>query len=401
MHVALRKLLISPSLYTTIFMAIGGVALSGANLILAKLLSAEAFGNVVLFQALASVAIGLAPLGVDSLIVRGEIGVDRRILSRTVIFACAFTVLLWGANLAFENLPMEIDDILLIGLACLGGAIAKLFTANEQSKEKFWMAQLISQAPYFAFLIFSALLIFFQSPTWQLGALAFVLGQFIGAALGYAVFARNAPDTRTALPGLWLRAVSFLGVLASMLLLSQLERLVIAGYLGLEAVATFGVAAALILAPYRILAAGIGFTLMPRLAANPSKSIRRALFRHELFVAAISSILGGLILVLLAPAVISAIYQDKYTVSLILLISLIIAGLIRTAYGFVSASMGGIGNTRMLHKFNLFGWLGTGVAALAAVSMTSLGLPGVIAGVSLGWLIRIVAGLILMRESST
>jgi len=398
MRARFLRLFSSPSLYSAILMATGGVALACANLILAKVLDINDFGRVVLFQAMASIAIGVAPLGVDSLLVRRELGFSRKLLSRIPIIACSLAILFACGDFLFDNRRTTIDEALLFGLACFGGGIARLAICSEQSRERFWHGQLISQAPYLCFLLFSIVLLFIESPTWRLGLVAFVLGQLIGAALGFAITEENhfgEPGMTSA--GFRSRAFSFLAIFLSVLLLSNLERLVVAGCLGLEAVATFGVAATLIVSPYRILAAGIGFTLMPRLVKKPSGSIKRKLLLEEVLVATVFGVLGGILLLLLAPLLISTLYEDKFRVPPILLICLLISGLIRTAYGIVSASVGGIGDTRTLRQFNLYGWLGTGVAAVAAILLSSVGPSGVVVGVGLGWVIRIFAGLILMR----
>ena len=372
------------------------------NLAFAGMLSSEDFGRLTLFQAVLFIGVGLAPLGLDSLVVRREIEAVRTAMVGASVAAIVTAILIVVAAKALYDFGTW--SIALIAVACLVGAVARIYAAFEQAVVRLPRSQLISQAPHLCYGLAALLLLAGDWRDWRVAALVLVAGYVVSAGIGWVMFRSG---TRRFSPGsgrsiqtfsreMWRRAFTFAGILASLLLLSQVERLVVARFSTLEDLATFGVAVAIVGSPYRLLGSGIGYALMPRLRQEASAAGRRRLLRAELYLALILGGGGGGVLIVAARPLIESLYGGKYDVTVGLIVAIVLVGFVRLLYGCASAAVSALGETPQLRSFNVLGWVGTLVAVVSAVALSSYGLVGVVAGAGLGWLVRLAAATVLV-----
>jgi Na+-driven multidrug efflux pump len=73
-----------------------------------------------------------------------------------------------------------------------------------------------------------------------------------------------------------------------------------------------------------------------------------------------------------------------------------VAGLAKVLNAFSKATVTALASARELSLVNILGWASVAVAAVAASAAAGpWGLPGVIYGVGLGWLVRAIAALVV------
>ncbi len=77
--------------------------------------------------------------------------------------------------------------------------------------------------------------------------------------------------------------------------------------------------------------------------------------------------------------------------------AIIAVGIVRLFYAVASAVVRALADARQLRQFNLLAWIGTALAAGAAIIFSGFGLVGVIAGAAVGWLVRLAAAVSLVR----
>jgi len=63
--------------------------------------------------------------------------------------------------------------------------------------------------------------------------------------------------------------------------------------------------------------------------------------------------------------------------------------------GLAQSAVSALAEPRELHLVSVLGWVSVGVAMLGAVAGARWGLPGVIYGVGLGWVMRALVGMVL------
>ncbi len=400
----LRSLLVvrrSPSVVTACWVGGGGVALMGGNLLLAGILPRQDFGRLILFQSLLFVGVGLAPLGLDSLIVRRELSPGRGTVA-AVLLAAAVTALLLGvAGSALYQLPLA--PIGLLAAGCLAGAMGRLYAASEQTALRFRRSQFVSQVPFLAYALGVLILWLGGVREWTVAAALLVGGHVMGGVAG-AGLQRLSPASpvRFSEPGVaalgraWPKALAFAGLMASLLVLNQMERLVAGRFLTLDDVATLGVALAIVGSPYRLLAGGIAYTLAPYLSYETRPVERLRLVRGEIRLAVFLGLAGGGVLLIVAEPVITTLYNGGYDVPRNLVLAIVTVGMLRLLYGCGSAAITALGQARQLAWLNLIGWIATAGAAAAAFSLSGYGLVGIVAGVGFGWAVRLTAAAALL-----
>jgi O-antigen/teichoic acid export membrane protein len=393
-----RMLARHPALRTMVLIASGGIALMLANVIYAKLLAPADFGQLVVLQAVTFVAMGLLPLGFDNLIVRKELRAPLRTVGMVLaIGLCLAPVLGWLGHAWFDTGPLFLVLVVCGGVA---GAATRLFAAIEQSELRFARSQIISQAPFVLFLGSAVFHDLGGTPSWQSAGTALVGSFVIAAASGYLSAGSTArPSTEgQGMRVLWLRALALTGIYGSLLLLNQMERLIAGGLLGMTQVGALGLATTLIASPLRLLSAGVGYTLMPRLKHSESSAERRRLLWQEFALAMAVGVPGAIVLLVIIPPLVEFLYGDKYRITHDLFVALTVLGLVRLNSGVVSAAINVLGNTRTLHVFNLTGWIAAALAAAAAFALSGFGSTGIVVGVTLGWLVRILYAAGLIRK---
>lgn len=396
------KLLRSDSIQATAWLGMGGVAFATANLVLAGSLEPADFGRLVLVQALASVAIGLAPLGMDQLAVRRELparwGSIRGVMASAAPVALVFGV---GTS-AWYSLP-AVAAVLVTGM-CLAGGVAAVCASFERSLVRVNRAMLITQTPHVVFAAGALAMRLGQSQDWRIGAAALAAGHVASVSIGLLAFSaihaasplRRAAWSRDERRRAWRTALTFVGIAASVYVLSQLERLLLPRLLSLTELATFSVAATLVGSPYKLLGNGIGYALVPRLRIASDARERRRLIRAELVLALLIGVGGGAALVVVAGPALRFLYGTKYPITPGLAAAIAGAGVVSLLYGAVSSAVYALGEGKHLSWFNGLGWAATASAVVGAVALSRFGLVGVVVGTSLGWVVRLGGAYLLL-----
>jgi O-antigen/teichoic acid export membrane protein len=165
--------------------------------------------------------------------------------------------------------------------------------------------------------------------------------------------------------------------------------------LPLEDLATYGVLAAIAGSLFRVLQMGVGYSLLPRLRAAPGvRERRRLLFKEARLVVAVATT-GSLFIWVATPQIEHWFLGGKYHLSAALVLAAVVTGFAKVLNGFAQSAVSALAEPRELHLVAVLGWVSVLVAALGAVAGARWGLPGVIYGVGLGWVMRASVGMVL------
>src|SRR5690606_26416945 len=134
-------------------------------------------------------------------------------------------------------------------------------------------------------------------------------------------------------------ALAYAGVVGATFGLVQLERLVLPPLLGLEALAVFGVLAAIVGSVFRVLLLAVGFTLVPDLrSARTIAKRRRVVLRESLAVGAVL-LATTVALWYMTPLVVHFFVGDKYVLAPLLIAASLAAGWFKVFSSFGRSSV--------------------------------------------------------------
>jgi hypothetical protein len=178
----------------------------------------------------------------------------------------------------------------------------------------------------------------------------------------------------------------------------QLERLLVPVTLGLEFLALFSVLASVAIFPFRLVTAGAGFSLVPKLRATTSAAVRRRLVRDELIP--LTLLLAGATscVFLLAPVATTMVTAGRYEIGASLLIAACANGTAKVLQVIPRAILTGCGQARDLSNLNWLGWLGLVASLIGAFAGAGWGLEGVVWGVTIGSLTGTLPAAILAHR---
>jgi O-antigen/teichoic acid export membrane protein len=382
---AVARLRRSAALRTTLVFGFAGIGFAVANLILARVLPTLEYAIFALVITFLNVGIPLAPLGADVVVNRREVARDGRLLFRALATSLVTAGLAaWVASRWYDVDPRLLWVILV---AVTAGGTNYVAGAHFQSRRQFRISLPLLQGVNFV-MVAAALL------TWVLGvrdamlALALVGGSYlIFATIGWTRMLRQ-PSTGGAgrEPFLWTEALSCVGVSGVAILLGQLERLLIPQLLTLEVLATYGVLAAIVGSVFRMLWMGVGYSLLPRLRAAESVRERRRLLRSELRTVGAVVVVASIGLWVATPWLVETLLAGKYLLPGALILAALVNGIFKVGSAFARAAATALGDNREIGYLNALGWIAVALAVAGAAVGARWGLPGVLYGVSLGWL---------------
>jgi O-antigen/teichoic acid export membrane protein len=352
--------------------ALSGAAFALGNLLLARVMPTEEFGRFALAIALFNVFAVVAPLGVDQLMLRHPMPATRRLLLILLLTSLGVSVVLGLAALMRGVLPGA--DAAMLTLATAAGGIVFAAIAGLRAAAREMQALLVMTGASWMLLAIGLLAQFtpIQSSSFPLAIYAG--GECAIAVLGWILLLRARPgstDKSTPIP--WREAVPLLGVAAIGTIMLQLERLLVPVTLGLEFLAAFSVLASVAIFPFRLVTAGAGFSLVPKLRATSDPAMRRELVRGELF--SISVLLAGAsgCVVLAAPIVTTLITGGRYEIGIGLLLSACANGAAKVLQVIPRSILTGCGDAYDLSFLNWFGWIGLGASVLGAFRWRGVG----------------------------
>lgn len=393
----MRRLWRSATLRSVAVLGFSGLGFAIANLLLARALPTREYALLTLVIALVNVGYPLAAAGVDGMVNRRPIEASprllRRLLRSIVPVGLAFTV----TGLAVYGTGPAVAVMILLGTMA-GGALlvaAGLF----QSEQRFGPSLALNQSPNLVLLLSAGWVLLAGLQRAETPLAVWTAGFVTAAVVGWWVLfrERHAKPNRSAdFP--WSEAIAIAGLNTGGLLLIQLERLLLPHLLPLEALATYGVLAAIVGSLFRVLQTGVGYSLLPRLRAAPGVPERRRLLRREARLVVVMAVLGSALIWLATPQIERWFLGGKYHLSGALVLAAVVTGVAKILNGFAESAVAALADARELSTVSLLGWVAVAIAVLGAVAGARWGLPGVIYGVGIGWLVRATTGLYLVSR---
>lgn len=379
--------LFSPAVRATVVFAVAGVAFAIANLLLARSMTTEQFGQFSLVLAIAIMWIPLGPLGLDSVVLRARPGPQPSLLGlalATSAIGAAFVFLI--AVLAYD---IEFEYLLTLPVIVVAGGVCRLAASIYQSVKEYKWSLWLVQGQNLSLFIAALLSVSFVSIS------AFdVLAMFgahwvIAAVLGWiALFRSSGIKVLENWSVPWKEVPALFGYVLSFNLMTQLDRLLIPKLLDINALATFGVLSPLVLAPFKMLQSGVGYTLIPRMRVASDLAERRGILIHEAITLSLIVAGASIVVYFVAPWVADVFLEGKYTLPPILILSAIVAGIARVVSMYASAIVTAVGSTEHLAMINRGAWFALACSVLGGWIGSRWGLAGFIFGYTSGIFVR-------------
>jgi O-antigen/teichoic acid export membrane protein len=389
-----RGLWRSATLRSVAVLGLSGVGFAVANLVLARVLPTEEYAVLTLVVALVNVGYPLAAAGVDGVVNRRHLEAGprllRRLLHALVPVSLAFTLI--GIAAYQTSVPVS----LMILLCTMAGGAVLVAGGQFQSEQRFGISLALNQSPNLILLLSAAWVLASGSRRAETPLAVWTTGFLVASAAGWwLLFRERHAKPHRSVEFAWSEALAIAGLAAAGLLLIQLERLLLPHLLPLEDLATYGVLAAIAGSLFRVLQMGVGYSLLPRLRAAPGVlERRRLLFKEARLVVAVAA-LGSLVIWVATPRIEELFLGGKYHLSAALVLAAVVTGVAKVLNGFAQSAVSALAEPRELSLVSVLGWVSVVVAVLGAVAGARWGLPGVIYGVGLGWVMRASVGLAL------
>jgi O-antigen/teichoic acid export membrane protein len=393
-RVVVGRLAGSATVQMSLIYATAGVVYTLANLMLARVLSIPEYASVTLILAIIGFGGIVAPMGQERVVVRHHLPATPSLLVHGL--ASAATVALLVAVAAFWLYGLGVVTCAILVLAIAGQGTAILASSRLQSERRFFTATLITQAS--SPLLFTAALLVVgtgQGGSHEVTAVFATGLALVSAVSWWRLFIEAEPASPYRID--WSEALALTGISAMSALAGALDRLIVPLILDHSDLARFGVLAALVIAPMRVLQMAVQRSLMPRLRDATSAKARRKLMRRE------AAVTGGLVVAVclivwfLAPIAVGIIVGDKYDLPSDLLLAGIVSGAVRVVVGFSMAAVTALTPRDRLHVVNASGWLTLLLAIPAAWLGARFGhLAGLVLGIGCVWLLQafVLAGFV-------
>ena len=390
-------LLRSPSLQSAIMLGVGGVAFSLTTLLLARYLPARDFGLLTLLLALIQVGIALGPAGLDLLVNRLQLAPSKRVafslLTTSTFFSSCIVAVAWHVY------DVSVSLLIPLWIAIVAAAVNQVGSSFFQSRKQFYRSLGLMQIHNFVFL--ATVLLARSATEGAVQAIIWIVGlAYLSTSLLGWVLANRVFHSGTNNPTFKMRdGLNGVGIIFAVHVFSQTERITIPLVLSLEDMATFGVLAAVVVAPFRMLQLAVGYTLLPRLRAAEDLPQAKNILRAEIRLALQVGLLAAAAVYWVGPLVISLIVGDKYVLDGSLLAAAIGVGWVRLVQSISVATVNSLGDSLALQVLNVWAWLALGLALAGAFVLGRFGLTGIVLGVGCGWVALSFAGLILAVRS--
>ena len=390
----MRRLWRSATLRSVAVLGISGVGFAVANLLLARVLPTEEYAVLTLVVALVNVGYPLAAAGVDGVVNRRRLEAGPRLFRR--MLHALVPVALVFMTIALAGYETSLPIALMILLCTLAGGAVQVAGAQFQSEQRFGISLALNQSPNLVLLLSAAWVLAVGSRRAEIPLAVWTAGFLVAAGAGwYLLFRERHAKPHRSVDFPWSEALAIAGLAVAGLVLIQLERLLLPHLLPLEDLATYGVLAAIAGSLFRVLQMGVGYSLLPRLrAAQGVLERRRLLFKEARLVVALATV-GSLVIFLATPRIEDWFLGGKYHLSGALVLAAVVTGMIKVLNGFAQSAVSALADPRELSLVSMLGWVAVGLAALGAVAGARWGLPGVIYGVGLGWVMRASVGMLL------
>ncbi len=383
----MRRLWRSPTLRSVAVLGLSGVGFALANLMLARALPTTEYALFTLVVALVNVGYPLAPAGVDGVVNRLPLEAGPRLLRRILRPIVPVGLLFAAIGLLGYETSLSIGLMILVSIMA-GGALL-VAGGQFQSEQRLGISLALNQSPNLVLLLSALWVALAGTAGAEPPLLVWTAGFVATAAAGWWVLFRERhakPHRSVAFP--WSEAFAIAGLSAAGLLLIQLERLLIPHLLPLHDLATYGVLAAIVGSLFRVLQMGVGYSLLPRLRAAPGVIERRRLIARETRLVIAIVALGSAAIWIATPYVERWFLGGKYHLSAALVLAALVTGVAKILNGFAQSTVSALADARELSMVSVLGWVAVAIAVAGAIAGSRWGLPGVIYGVGIGWLVR-------------
>ena len=386
----LRALCESASIRAAAVLGLGGLAFTLGNLIFARILPAQEYGVVSLFIGIVAVAGLAAPLGLDLVIGRRGLLLDsqwRRAIAVTTVFV-GFATAVVSAILY----RLEAAILACILITTVASGLIQASAAHFQGQQRFGPATWIVQLSNWTLLLAALLAAAFGLDTAV--ELCELLAVTTTAGGAFAWIIARTIESRQASPGtLRKEGLSLVSIHVSNSVFLQLERLLLAPIAGVQALALFGVVAALVASPFRMLQMAVLFTLTPSLRQASAVEERRRLLCREMLLVACVLAVGSAVAWYVAPPLAHWILAGRYDLSPALMCAALVSGALKLCSAFATGTVIALSEEKGLRALGVVSWMTIGVSFVASLLAAPWGLVGVLYGVSAGWLVRsLIAG---------
>ena len=382
--------LLSPAIKAATAFTLGGAGFALANLLLARHLPTADYGQFSLVLAVILLCTTLGPLGLEAVVLRHRPGPNNALFAYSLASGAATGLIAVVLTFSIYQVDTEFLPFIFIGTAA--GTVTRVCASIYQSEKQFKASLWLIQSPFLtlvtaAFLagIFSGIqaheVIALYAVHWVLAALVGILS--VRKRLGISA------KGDWSIP--WRECPPLFGFVLTVQLAAQLDRLIIPKLLDIENLATFGVLAALVMAPFKMFMAGVGFTLVPRLRVAEATAERWRILIHEAGSTALVIAGGAASGFLLAPWISEIFLNGRYPLGPALVGATVFAGSLRLFVIFVSSIVTALGERRHLTWLNHGSWAALITSLAGGWWGSQWGLAGLIFGFALGNLVRIGA----------
>lgn len=387
----------SSALRTAAIFGSAGLAFSGANLILARVLPYGEYGLFALSLAILNLGIPIAPLGMDGMVnrypVRPGLPLLRRSLWSSAFIAGVVLLTAWGGY----GLPTVI--VLLLPIGVVAGGMNWVAAAYLQSVARFRSSLALLQASNGVVLGAAVLTAIAGVQSGWVPLSIVVAGYAVTVVIGWSILRHTGPHTAGVAVDGFRRSemLSYVGVTGAVIVLGQLERLLLPGLLGLKALAVFGVLAATVGSVFRILLLGVGYSLLPRLRMAADVEARRRLIGKEARAVLALAAVAAVLIWYGTPWIVRTLLGGKYVLPASLIFATLVSGFVRVAGSFAKTIVVAVGSESELRQLNYLGWGSVAVAIAGGVVGAAWGLTGVVYGIAVGWMCQALSAAALAR----
>lgn len=386
----LRALYRSPAVRSAATFGIGGVAFALANLVFARSIPALDFGLLSLMIGVVAVAGPIGPLGLDYVLVRRGLALHQVLRRLTLVTSLLVGLLTLAVSALLYHLGLPL--LLAILVATVSASVSQLVSAHYQSQRQFGISGVFLQGMNWSLLVIVII-------AWGFGITAaaplaaLIAGSgLVLAVVGWSIVARMQRDEPApSMQGLWREAIALMLINVTGSALLQLERLILPVAVGIEDLALFGVAAALVGSPFRMLQMAATFTIVPRMRDAATIPDRRRLLRQEFALFCVIMGPAAISLWFLAPPLAHWFLHGKYDLGGSLVLAMILSGLLKVLGAFATSVVSALAPEAGLRLLGMLSWGCILLACAAAFGLRQWGLVGVIYAASLGWVARIAA----------
>lgn len=392
-----QRMLRQPTLRATAVFALSGLAFAVGNLLLARTMPVEAYGQLALAIALFNVFGLLAPIGVDQAMLRHHIDPGPRLLAFLSASGIVLGMAVGAGYSVFSDLHAMNGGALALVIAA-GGVMAALVSL-ARSRHREAAALLLATTASWILLAIGIVSMAIPMTSALLPLTLFAVGNLLAAAIGWMILGkahRVAPADRAAIP--WGEACSLLGIAAIGTATLQFERLVIPPTIGIGALALFSVLASVAIFPFRLLTASAGFALVPKLRAATSRQEEIQLIKRELLSTCMLLVGATVGIVLLAPVATPLLTGGRYEIGLGLAMAACFNGCSKVMQSFPRALITACGTDQDIARLNRLGWIGLATSVAGAFIGARWGLIGLLYGVTLGSMVGTLPAILLAKR---